>query len=136
MKTIFQFFIPTLLVLIFSSTSNAQSFPATETEVKEILCSGKWMLDSAGKGEKKTTAKEVMMDDVSMLFKNDGSYSMTMFGMDKTGKWKVNMDKKSVDIYEKKPEPKSFIKSIAKEKIIVSNPEDSDFVLIFKLVKG
>jgi hypothetical protein len=37
------------------------------------------MLDSVGNDKKMTTSKEAMMDDVKIVFKNDGSYTITMF---------------------------------------------------------
>src|SRR6188768_1506570 len=105
MKRFLKLSLPGLLVFVCSVDLNAQDFPATDKEVEAILCAGKWMLDSVGNDKKMTTSKEAMMDDVKIVFKADGSYTITMFEMDRVGKWKTSMEEKQVKIYEKRPEP-------------------------------
>jgi len=111
MKGFLKFILPGLFVFLFSAELKAQEFPATDKEVGEILCAGKWTLDSVGNDKRMTTSKEAMMDDVMIVFKADGSYTITMFEMDRAGKWKTSMEERRVKIDGKKPGlTQSFIK--------------------------
>jgi hypothetical protein len=94
MKRFLKLSLPGLLVFVCSVELNAQDFPATDKKVEEILCAGKWVLDSVGNDKKMTTSKEAMMDDVRIVFKADGSYTITMFEKDRAENgrqaWKKN----------------------------------------------
>ena len=135
MKSFLKFSLLSLLIFICSADLKAQDFPATDKEVSEILCAGKWMLDSVGNDKKMTTSKEAMMDDVKIVFKNDGTYTITMFEMDRVGKWKTSMEEKQVKIYEKKPEPESIASVVKKERLVMTQKDEDGFKLIFKMVK-
>jgi len=134
MKSSFKFFLIGLSLIIFSNTSNGQNFPITEKEVKEIICAGKWVLDSAGTKTKMLPAKDAMMEGLAMVFKTDGTYSINMFDDETKGKWTISMSDKKVKIFEKKPEPESIVNSLTKGRMVVAQPLDEDeFLLLFKL---
>ena len=135
MKTFLKLSLLGLLISVCSTDLKAQDFPATDKEVGKILCAGKWMLDSVGNDKKMTNSKEAMMDDVKIVFKNDGTYTITMFEMDRVGKWKTSMEEKQVKIYEKKPEPESIVSVVKKEKLVMTQKGEDGFKLIFKLDK-
>jgi hypothetical protein len=135
-KTLFasMFFIA---AMIFTTTINAQNFPATEKEVTEILCTGKWKADTIMAGEKKQPAADIF-GDVFLEFKADGSYTISMMGREKKGTWKSDMTKKAVDIFEK-GEKESIIKDLLATRMVLSeaDPESAEeaMTLVFKMVK-
>lgn len=135
MKRFLKFIFTGLLAFVCSAELKAQNFPATDKEVGEILCAGKWVLDSVGNDKRMTTSKEAMMDDVKIVFKNDGSYTITMFEMDRVGKWKTSMEEKQIKIYEKKPEPESIVSVLKKDKLVMTQKDEDGFMLIFKQIK-
>lgn len=126
-----------IAAMIFGITINAQNFPATEKEVSEIICTGKWKADMIMVGEKKTAAVDIF-GDVFIEFKADGNYTITMMGREKKGTWKTDMTKKTVDIFEK-GEKETIIKEILAARIVLSEAEpesvEQAMTLIFKTVK-
>jgi hypothetical protein len=135
-KTLFAsaFFI---VAMIFTTTINAQNFPATEKEITEILCAGKWKADTIMMGEKKMPAND-LFGDVFLEFKADGSYTITMMSRDKKGTWKTDMIKKTVDIFEK-GEKESQVKELLAGRMVLTEadpePDEEAMTMIFKAVK-
>ena len=115
------------------ASANAQDFPATEKEVREILLSGKWTIDSLGRAGKLRAAAEAGMEGVILAFKEDGTYTITLFGKDKAGRW-VLADKQ-VNLYENRKEPDSIIKGMDKEKLVMARDDGSDLKMIFRKEK-
>lgn len=126
-----------IAAMIFGTMINAQNFPATEKEVTEILCATKWKADTVMMGEKKIAAVD-MFGDVSLGFKADGNYTITLMNRDKKGTWKTDMATKTVDIFEK-GEKETVIKDIVATRIVFSeaDPESADeaMTIIFKASK-
>lgn len=60
---------------------------------------------------------------------------MTMSGMERKGKWLVDMAGRQVKIYEKKVEPESLIKGIKKEQLLLESADGDDLKMIFEPVK-
>jgi hypothetical protein len=128
-------FLSTLFVasaLFVVSSANAQDFPATEKEVKEIICSGAWTLDSLGTPGKMKAAAELSMEGTNITFKEDGTYVATVFARDKAGKWTIALADKQVNMYEKTKDPESIIKRITKDQLVMESGDGSDLKMIFR----
>jgi hypothetical protein len=134
MKSSLKFFLIVSAGLVISFAAQSQDFPTTEKEITEILCNGKWELKTLGKDEKTIPASEAGMEFV-IAFKEDGTYTMTMFGKERKGKWQADITGKQVKIYEKKAEPESLIKGIKKEQLILESAEGDDLKMVFEPVK-
>ena len=124
--------------MIFSTTINAQNFPSTEKEVKEILCAVKWKADTVIMGDKINKAADVL-GEVYLELRANGTYTLTT-DTKKTDVWKIDMVKKSVDFYEK-GEKMTNIRNILPNRIEISEvPEDpasqaEPMIVILKPVK-
>ena len=134
MKSICNFLILYFFLSTTVSYAQTQEFPGTEKEVTEILCTGKWTLKSLGKGEKIIPAEQAGMEFL-IVFSNDGTYKMTMFGNDRMGKWVPDMAGKQVKIYEKKEKPESLIKGIKKGQLLFESADDDGLKMIFESAK-
>ena len=64
MKNSLKLFLVVFAGLVISFAAQSQNFPATEKEIAEILCTGKWELKTLGKGEKTMPASEAGMEFV------------------------------------------------------------------------
>lgn len=129
---IFFYFLFVAIALFSISAANAQNFPATEKEVKDILCTGKWNVDSLGRAGKMKEAAEVKMDGTILTFKEDGTYTIAVSGKDKPGKWVLVLADKKVNMYEKKEEPDSVIMSMSSGQLVMGRGDGSDLKMTWK----
>jgi hypothetical protein len=112
----------TTVAISFYSSAGAQNFPATEKEVADILCSGKWTLVSMGKGEKMMPASELGFE-AELQFKADSTYTATLFKKEKPpGNWKIDMTSKQVKLIEKTES--STITELSKTRFVVIAPKE------------
>jgi hypothetical protein len=132
MKKIIKTISVSFFLLVTASTLHAQNFPATEKEAKDILCTGKWTVDSLGRSGKMKEAAEVKMDGTILTFKEDGTYTITVFGKDKPGKWVLVLADKKVNMYEKKEEPDSVIMSMSSGQLVMGRGDGSDLKMTWK----
>jgi hypothetical protein len=121
-----------LLLLMSASSLEAQDFPATEKEVKEILCSGIWSIDSLGRPGKMRTAAEVKMEGTTLTFREDGTYTISVFGKDKAGKWTLALPDKRVNMYENRKDPDGIITGLTREHLVMGRGDGSDIKMIFR----
>ena len=111
-----------IAAMIFGTTINAQNFPATEKEVKEILCATKWKADTAIMGDSVMKATD-MLGEVYLEFRADGKYTLTTENKKTVDIWKIDMAKRCVDFYEK-GEKMTTITSILPGRIEISEVEE------------
>lgn len=111
-----------IAALIFGTTINAQNFPATEKEVKEILCTTKWKADTVIMGEKAMKAAD-LLGETYLEFTADGKYTLTTGNKKTVDIWKIDMVKKSVDFYEK-GDKMTIITTILATRIEISEVEE------------
>jgi hypothetical protein len=121
-----------ICTLFFSILIQAQDFPATEKAVSDILVTGKWSLDSLGRPGKMKAAADVSMQDVVLIFKSDGTYTITVFGKDKAGKWATDLAGKEVKMFENKTDPESLIKNVTKDQLLMVRGDGSDLKMTFR----
>ncbi len=116
--------IVTMVMLLSLQTINAQEFPSTEAEVKELLC-------------KKWTAKYLMMDEqkvepstmgleMKITINTDMTYSMVFMNETMKGKWTVDMTKKRVTLFNDSGEPETLIKMLKKEEMSAEPGEEDE----------
>jgi hypothetical protein len=127
-----------LMVLLAATTVQAQNFPETEKEVKEILCSGKWKADSIFVDGKGMPAAD-LLGEMYITFTTDGIYAVSLMGAEKKGAWKVNMAKKRVDILEKREEPETLVTTVAPDRLVLNDADitkdDESMTITFKPAK-
>ena len=135
-----QLFTPMLFIaaMIFTTTINAQNFPATAKEVKEILCATKWKADTAIMDGKAVPATD-LLGETYLEFTADGKYTLTTGNRKTIDVWKIDMANKSVNFYEK-GEKMTNIRKMSGNRIEISEiPEDrgtgEEMTVILKPVK-
>lgn len=74
MKNISKILLACFILSASVSSAQSQNFPATEKEITEILCTGKWQLKTLGKGEKTMPASEAGMEFVIAFKKRQHIY--------------------------------------------------------------
>lgn len=127
--------IAALILCMSVSQASAQDFPASEKEVNEILATNKWALDSLGKPGRMRSAVEAKMDGVTLSFNNDGTYTISVMGKDKPGKWLLDLAEKQVKMFEGRPDPDAIIKSMSKDQLVMVRGDGSDLKMVFKVSK-
>jgi hypothetical protein len=123
------------IAMLTGFSAYAQNFPASEKEIKEILCAGPWKGDTISHPGRMIAMANAGVT-MEIVFNIDGTYYGKRTGMlaDETaGKWVVDVAKKQVLLYKggKGKEPKNVVLTLAKDRMTLVNPEKPDMIIIF-----
>ena len=113
-----------LLMTFAVQTIQAQDFPATEQEVKELLCK-KWTAKFLVMKDQKLEASAMGLE-MNMTINTDMTYSMVFMNETMKGKWSVDMTKKTVTLYDEKNVPETLIKMLKKDEMSAEPSEDEE----------
>src|SRR5687768_5667365 len=94
-----------LLMTLAVQAIHAQDFPATEQEVKELLCK-KWTAKYLIMKEQKLEASAMALE-MNLTVNTDMTYSMVFMNETIKGKWSVDMTKKTVTLYDENNIPET-----------------------------
>jgi hypothetical protein len=114
-----------LLVTLFAvQTINAQDFPATEAEVKEILVK-KWAAKQMVVKEQtvETAAAGITM---TLTFNADMTYTLVFMSEEMKGKWSIDVAKKVVTLFDKDNKAETLVKGIKKDELVVEPAEEGE----------
>jgi hypothetical protein len=131
-------FVSLVVFLFITATVKAQDFPATEKEVKELLCKHTWKGDSIQYSPSQIIALADAGVVMEIVFKADSTYAGTMatnMMEDGTaGKWKFDMAKQQVLMFKGgwSDTPKNIILSVTKDRLVMANPEKPDVLVVMK----